>query len=84
MPEKLMRWNGSEWVEVACVNRQEVKDTVFLTALSLDLQDYYETEKFQVVEYNFAEVALQDYYENEQFQNIQMQYAQATFTVENI
>ena len=25
MPEKLMRWNGSEWVEVASINKIEVQ-----------------------------------------------------------
>ena len=84
MPEKLMRWNGSEWVEVVCVNRQEVKDTVILTALNLDLQDYYETEKVQNISIQYLNTNFQDYYETEEIQNIPMQYVYTTFTIENI
>ena len=51
MAEKLMRWNGSEWVEVSCVNRTDIQikkglGKLFVTEFNEPFSPYTEKTPF--------------------------------------
>ena len=47
MPEKLMRWNGSEWVEVSLI-RKEVEPVKYITAFDLYLYQMNRNTKLEL------------------------------------
>ena len=59
MPEKLMRWNGSEWVEVSLV-RKEVAPTKYISAFDLYLYQMNQNTKLELSDIITSQIQLEN------------------------
>lgn len=59
MPEKLMRWNGSEWIEVSLV-RKEVEPAKYISAFDLYIYQMNQNTKLELSDIIVNQIQLEN------------------------